>query len=104
MSLQKQFLKSKPTCKVTFSLPREAANGAAEVKVIGDFNNWEKEAGIPMKVKNGEYIATMELETGKEYQFRYLIEGETWENDWAADKYITNPYGIDNSVVVAFPQ
>ena len=104
MSLQKQFIKSKNVCKVTFTLPKEAANGAADVQLVGDFNNWDKKKAIPMKVKNGEYLTTLELDSGKEYQFRYLIGGDTWENDWAADKYVTTPFGIDNSVVVVQPE
>lgn len=103
MSLQKQFLKSKQACKVTFCLPETAAKGAKEVKVVGDFNNWEKDKGIPMKVKNGEYLATTELKTGGAYQFRYLIDNETWENDEAADGYAPTPFGVENSVVVTTP-
>ncbi|MCI6365047.1 MAG: glycoside hydrolase, partial [Spirochaetia bacterium] len=35
------------------------------------------------------------------YQFRYLLDGYKWENDWNADKYIPAPYSnADNSVVV----
>ncbi len=103
MSLQKQFLKSKRVCKVTFCLPEAAANGAREVKILGDFNNWEKEKAIPMKVKNGEYVASVELDAGKEYQFRYLLDNEIWENDGAADGYAPTPFGVENSVVAVYP-
>jgi 1,4-alpha-glucan branching enzyme len=103
MSLKKQFLESKHAVKVTFSLPKEALNGAKEVKVFGDFNNWESAKGIPMTAKKGVYSATVELEAGKEYQFRYLLDNNIWENDPAADKYVPTPFGVDNSVVVAYP-
>lgn len=99
MSLQKQFLKSKQACKVTFTLPREAADGATNVKLLGDFINWELDKAIPMKAKNGAFSATVELEAGKEYQFRYLIDNKTWENDWEADNYAPTPFGVQNSVV-----
>ncbi len=98
MSVQKQFLKSKQACKVTFSLPKETVDGAKEVKVLGDFNNWEKEKGIPMKAKNGTYSASLELALGKEYQFRYLIDND-WENDWEAEEYAPSPFGVYNCVV-----
>ena len=40
------------------------------------------------------------METGRSYQFRYLIDNSKWENDWAADQYIpVSAYGIDNSVI-----
>ena len=100
MSIQKQFVKSKKLWKVTFHLPVAAAPDAAEVAILGDFNNWEFDRGIPMKFKNGVYAATVDLEPGKEYQFRYLIDNEFWENDWEADKYVPGPYGTENSVVV----
>ena len=101
MSLKKQFLKSKPICKVTFKLPKEAVVEAESVKLLGDFNEWEQATAIAMKpLKNGSFKTTVDLEVGKEYQFRYLIDDEKWENDWEADKYEASPYGTENSVVV----
>lgn len=104
MSLQKQFNKKKPVCKVTFSLPAEAVNGAKKVMLLGDFNDWQPEKAIPLKPKNGQYYATVELEKGKEYQFKYLKDDGVWENDWAADKYIQGPFGAENSVVTVSNQ
>ena len=101
MSLKKQFSKSKPVCKVTFSLPQEAVQGAEKVVLLGEFNNWNVEDGVQMKVsKKGNFEAVLELATGQNYEFRYLINNETWENDWNADNYIPSPYtGVFNSVV-----
>lgn len=100
--IKKQFLKTKPVCKATFTLPVEAAPEAKTVKVVGDFNDWNAEKAPRMKKqKNGIFKAVVELETGKEYQFRYLIDGQDWENDWQADNYVTTPFGVDNSVVSA---
>lgn len=102
MAIKKQYLKSKPVAKVTLSLPSKAAPGAKSVKVVGDFTGWKKEKGITMKkLKNGEFKATVELPVNNSYQFRYLIDGQKWENDWAADEYISNGISLDeNSVVV----
>lgn len=97
--LKKQYLKNKPTCKVTFSLPKEAVNGAKEVRILGEFNNWTWEQGVPMKANKAEYKASVELSAGRQYQFRYLVDGSTWVNDWAADAYLATPYGVENSVV-----
>lgn len=104
MSLQKQFLKSKNAVKVTFCLPKEMVKEAKEIMVLGEFNNWDSQKGLPMKVKNGEFLATMELDAGKEYQFRYFIDNEIWGNDLEADKYMPTPFGVMNSVVTAFPE
>lgn len=88
--------------KVTFSLPKEAVGTATTVALVGDFNNWDINHGIELKKqKDGSYKTTIELETGKEYQYRFLINGEVWENDWKADKYVPTPFGVMNSVVFA---
>lgn len=97
--LKKQYSKSKPVCKVTFSLPKEAVNGANEVKVLGDFNSWSWEEGLTMKADKEAFKATIELETGRHYEFRYMTDDKTWINDWEADAYYPTPYGPDNSVV-----
>lgn len=100
MSLKKKFLKSKPVCKVTFNLPAEAAETAEKVVLVGDFNEWNKKEGFEMKqLKNGSFKTTVDLETGKTYEFRYLIDGKKWENDWEADNYVKTPFGTENSVV-----
>ena len=39
ISIQKRYLKSKPVCKVTFSLPREAVKSVKSVSIVGEFNN-----------------------------------------------------------------
>lgn len=100
MSLQKKFSKSKKACNVTFSLPTAAADGCLEVKLLGDFNQWERETALALKQEDGVFTGSLDLEPGQEYQFRYLIDGQVWENDWEADKYVPSPYGGDNSVVV----
>ena len=100
MSLTKQSLKSKPVTKVTFRLPAEAAPEAKTVFLVGDFNDWNPEANPMTRLKNGEFKATLDLEAGREYSFRYLIEGREWENDWAADGYAPSGIaGAENSVV-----
>lgn len=98
--IRKQYLKSKSLCKVTFRLPKEAAPDAKSVVIVGDFNNWDKEATPMKRLKNGDFTVTLELETGREYRFKYLIDGHRWENDWHADRYEKNIYGTEDSVVV----
>lgn len=97
--LKKQYLKTKPVCKVTFTLPKSAAEGAGEVKVLGSFNDWKWENGTPMKAGKDEYKAILELETGRSYEFRYMMDNGQWENDHEADAYVPNEFGGDNSVI-----
>lgn len=97
--LKKQFSKSKPTCKVTFSLPKEAVGKGKSVELVGEWNDWNEKKAVKMKASKGNYTATLDLETGRNYEFRYLIGKSKWENDWQADGYVPNPFGFDNSVV-----
>ena len=98
MSLKKQFSKSK--CKVTFTLPKDAVAGAKNVKVLGEFNEWNPANAVKMKAAKKEFTAVVELPVGRDYQFRYLVNDSIWENDWNADNYVASPFdGIDNSVV-----
>jgi len=101
MSLKKKYLKSKPICKVSFSLPKDAAKKAKKVALVGDFNEWNEKANFMKKLKNGSFTSTIDLESGKEYQFRYLIDGKIWENDWVADDYVTSDFSAEENSVVA---
>ena len=102
MSFKKKYLKSKPVCKTTFELPIEAAPDATAVHLVGEFNDWQAEATPMVRRKTGVYNVTIDLEKDREYQFRYLIDGETWENDWAADAYTPTAIpGVENSVISA---
>ncbi len=90
------------TTKVTFTLPKEAVQTAQTVAVIGEFNNWDIFKGTDLKKqKDGSFSTTLELEAGKEYQYRFLINGEVWENAWDAPKYVETAFGTFNSVVLA---
>lgn len=101
MSIKKNYLKTKPVCKVTFRHPKKAAVSASSIYLVGDFNNWDKKQ-TPMKnLKNGDFTITVDLELNKEYQFRYYIDNKNWSNDYNADKYVPTVYGdSENSVVV----
>jgi len=99
-SLKKQYVKNSRSCKVTFRLPKEAAPNAKMVSIVGDFNNWKVTETKMIKLKSGDFKATVELPCNREYSFRYLIDSDSWENDWFADKYIPNQFGSDDSVVV----
>jgi 1,4-alpha-glucan branching enzyme len=99
MSIKKQFLKSKPVCKVGFKVSKELANGASKVNLAGDFNNWNETSDEFSMLKDGSFSLTLDLETGRTYQFRYLLDGTNWVNDEAADAYHANAFGTQNSVI-----
>lgn len=101
MSLKKSFSKDKKKCTVTFVVSSEAAGNAQKINLVGDFNSWSSTDTALVKGRDGSFSVKLELDADKEYQFRYLIDGSRWENDWKADKYVPAPYSnADNSVVI----
>src|SRR5579862_8358623 len=79
-----------------FRLPR--IEGVESVTVVGDFNGWSETAN-PMAPEVDGFVATIPLEPGRAYRFRYLLDGYRWENDWNADAYVPNEFGGDDSLI-----
>jgi 1,4-alpha-glucan branching enzyme len=96
MAIKKQFVKSKPVCKVTFTVEAKEANN---VSVIGDFNNWSAEGGALKKQKDGVFKGTFELAKDQNYEFRYFID-DTFVNEQEADSFKFNEFaGVENAVL-----
>ena len=96
MAITKQYLKSKPVCKVTFTVPAEDAN---EVVVAGSFNDWNNKKTKLKKLKNGSFKGTVDLEKDTSYEFKYIVDG-IWQNEEQADAYAWNEYAAsENSVL-----
>ena len=96
MAIKKQFLKTKPVCKVTFSIEAKDANSAS---VVGEFNNWNPIEGALVKLKNGTFKGLFEIPKDAKYEFKYVVDG-AFVNDPEADDYIYNDFaGAENSVV-----
>lgn len=90
MSIKKQFLKSKPVCKVTFRVNAEDANGHKKAYLAGSFNKWKPEA---MKsLKDGSFKLVKDLDAGQEHTFRYRLGKKEWLNDNEADKLVQSEF------------
>lgn len=94
--LKKEFTPKRTICKVTFSIPKEWADKS--VQLVGDFNEWDEDSD-PLVLKNGRWQTTLRLKPESTYRFKYLIDQERWENDDAADSYIGNNFGSEDSVL-----
>lgn len=88
MAIRKNFLKTRPACKVRFQLSPEEVNGASEVFLQGDFNAWDDTAHPLKQRKDGCFILEIELPLGQDYQFRYRTGDNHWFNDPEADAYV----------------
>ncbi|MDF1614889.1 isoamylase early set domain-containing protein [Desulfurivibrio dismutans] len=100
---QKKTCKSSKTCKQgttsaganqEFSL---MAPDAAEVYVVGDFNDWKNGSDKMRKLKSGLHKKSKKLKPGR-YEYRFVVDGQ-WLNDPACDQRCANPFGGENSVI-----
>ncbi|WP_191602204.1 isoamylase early set domain-containing protein [Marinomonas algicola] len=95
--IEKKYLKSKPICKVKFSLAKNETESAKTVSVVGDFNNWDASANPLKKQKTGNFASTIDLKINEDYQFRYVLDGEVWINDENADRYVPANIGKEQN-------
>lgn len=86
------------TAEVTFTLPAEVH--ADTVALVGEFNDWSAEDIQLERSSDGSWRTTVALEPGRSYRYRYLLDGQRWENDRRADHHVPNALGSTDSVVV----
>jgi 1,4-alpha-glucan branching enzyme len=82
---------------VTFEV--DPAVGAERAYVCGEFNSWSQDSHAMHRNGDGGFTLTVNLAAGQAYRFRYYLDGERWENDWAADDYVPNEFGSHDSVI-----
>ena len=83
---------------VTFTLPAEVQAGT--VALCGEFNDWSAGDTRLERGSDGSWQATIALEPGRSYRYRYLLDDQRWENDERADHQVPNALGSIDSVVV----
>jgi 1,4-alpha-glucan branching enzyme len=82
---------------VTFNLPADV--NAQTACLCGEFNDWDQSSHPMKRAKDGSFSLTISLKPGRQYRYRFLLDGERWENDWAAEDYAPNELGSEDSVV-----
>lgn len=94
--INKTFTPKRTVCKVTFKIPAEWAQDS--VSLVGDFNKWDTSAN-KLERKNGYWETTVRMKPESETKFRYFLDDDRWANDDAADSYIENSFGSEDSLV-----
>lgn len=96
--LTKKFYKTKDEAEVTFEFSRDDVDS---VSLVAEFNDWQ-----PMEMTYSKKLKTfrtkVRLPKDGDFHFRYLLNDTEWENDSAADNYLPNEFGTDNSVVSTY--
>lgn len=93
--IKKRFFKTKDEVEVTFEY--EEAEGVESVTLVSEHNDWQP-VDMP-QLKRGGFQAKERLPKNGRFQFRYLVNGDTWVNDAEADDYVDNEHGTQNGVV-----
>jgi 1,4-alpha-glucan branching enzyme len=95
--IKKAYTKTGRSCRVTFAVPAEVDAQAASL--CGEFNGWDKTSHPMKRRKDGSFSLTVSLAPGRQYRFRYVLDGDRWENEQAADGYLPNPFGSQDSLI-----
>lgn len=87
--------------KVTFTLPAEVVADATSGIILGEFNNWDNTTATSLKKqKDGSMKAVLTLESGRTYQYRYLLNDGRWVNDHTADNFVqVAGFHVENCVI-----
>jgi 1,4-alpha-glucan branching enzyme len=83
--------------RVTFTMPK--LEGVKQLFLVGDFNNWSVSETPLTRAADETWSVALTLDSGRRYQYRYFADNQVWHNDWAADFYVMNTFGTENSVV-----
>jgi predicted flap endonuclease-1-like 5' DNA nuclease len=100
--MKKEQVKNKAAFNVTFNYNVVPENPVQSVVVLGDFNEWSHENAYVLKQnKKGDFEGKFTIPAGRNYHFRYLVNGERWANEKDADGWESSPLHphIDNSVL-----
>lgn len=95
--LTKVYTKSGRKCRVTFHVPPDLR--ASKVHLCGEFNDWNTCSHPLERQPDGSFSLTLKLKAGREYRYRYFIDGYRWTTDSAADGAITNQHNTLDSIV-----
>jgi hypothetical protein len=82
--------------RVKFSLPDTPVK---TVHLAREFSEWRPDK-VMRRRRGDTWELTLNLDANRAYEFRYVIDGHKWDNDPARDRYVENPFGGENSVVV----
>jgi glycosidase len=85
-------------CMITFTFP---LNNQKSVELRGDFapGAWEK--GVHMSLDDEEWKASIDAKDGQQIQYKFFVDGTTWENDPNNMNTVSDGNGGLNNVTTA---
>ncbi|MHC4960098.1 MAG: isoamylase early set domain-containing protein [Planctomycetota bacterium] len=95
--ITKKKTKGQKTTSVTFKTG--IIEKAKTVEVVGDFNDWTAGKHQLKQRKGGKWSTTIRLPRKKQFQFRYLVDGQEWLTDEESDGLMPNEFGTTNALL-----
>ena len=95
----KQKINRRKNCRmrVTFTMP--TIDDCNCLYLVGKFNECNESVYRMQSTDDGTWSLVLELESGREYQYRYRTDKGVWHSDLVANGYVPSPDGSDSSVV-----
>jgi 1,4-alpha-glucan branching enzyme len=79
VTIQKTTKRKDGKVRVTLTMP--AMNGCAYLYLVGRFNEWNESVYRMQQADDGTWSLTLELESGREFQYCFRTDDGTWLND-----------------------
>src|SRR6266700_3400747 len=85
-----------PTNHISLELVKPEAK---QVCVAGSFNEWKPEKTPLSRTGNGRWVGDLSVKPGR-YEYLFVVDGQ-WLPDPNARESVQNPFGGQNSVLIA---
>ena len=98
--MKREYSGDRTRCRVTFWLPQAAARAPRRSRWRGASTTGRGSAPDGAAGERRFHLE-LELEAGREHEFRFVVDGVRWENAWNADRYVWSDHAqCENSVIV----
>ena len=79
VTIQKSTKRKDSKVRVTFTMP--AIDGCSCLYLVGKFDEWNESVYRLQHAENGTWSLTLELESGREFQYHFRTNDGTWLDD-----------------------
>jgi len=90
-------IRGKKLVSATFKVEMDST--PETVDVVGEFNSWSPGRHPMKRRKDGSWSATVRLPRNRHFQFRYLVDGQTWITDNESAALLPNEFGTLNALM-----
>ena len=95
VTIQKSTIRKDSKVRLTFTMP--AIDGCSCLYLVGKFDEWNESVYRLQRTDYGTWSLTLELEPGREFQYRFRTNDGTWLNDPSAP-HALHPFGSESSI------